>query len=276
VSGIYDVNETKLQHIVGCAELRLASPETVKKVTGVEVGYAGILNLPKQVKIILDDSLKGRKNFECGANKTNYHSINVNFDRDFPEPERFYDIAMAREGDFAKGTKKKLTEKRGIEVGNIFQLGYHYTDLMKGAEYTDKQGKRQKYYMGCYGIGIGRTMAAVVEKYHDKNGITWPKAVAPFDVHLLSMGEDKAVKGAAEKLYEQLQDSGIEVLYDDRDVRPGEKFADADLMGIPIRAVVGKKYLENKKIEVKYRTRDKTDFLEPNKLISELAGLKKS
>ncbi len=158
VNGIYDVNETKLKHIVGCAELKLASEETVKKVTGAEVGYAGILNLPKQVKVILDDSLKGRKNFECGANRTDYHSINVNFGRDLPEPDKFYDIAMARPGDFAIGTQKKLVEKRGIEVGNIFQLGYHYTNLMKGAEYTDKQGSKQKYYMGCYGIGIGRTM----------------------------------------------------------------------------------------------------------------------
>lgn len=267
VNGIYDVNETKLKHILGCAELNLASAETVKKVTGAEIGYAGFLNLPKQVKIILDDSLKGRKNFECGANRTNYHSINVNFGRDFPEPERFYDIAMARAGDFAKGTKKKLVEKRGIEVGNIFQLGYHYTDLMKGAEYTDENGKRQRYYMGCYGIGIGRTMAAVVEKYHDNYGIIWPENIAPFQIYLASVGTDKKVVEEAEKLYDNLQKSGTEVLFDDRDIRPGEKFADADLLGLPYRVVVSQKSLDGGGFEFKRRTAKETKILTGKELL---------
>lgn len=272
VNGLYDVNETKLKHIVGCAELRLASEQTVKKITGAEVGYAGFLNLPKQVKIILDDSLMGRINFECGANKTDYHSINVNFGRDFPEPDKFYDIAMARPGDLAVGTKKKLVEKRGIEVGNIFQLGYHYTDLMKGGEYTDENGKRKKYYMGCYGIGIGRSMAAVVEKYHDKNGIIWPENIAPYKVYLAVLGTDKNAREEAEKLYQKLQEADIEVLFDDRDVRPGEKFADADLIGIPHRVVISEKSLSAGGIEYKKRNSDKIEIIKTDELHKRLAS----
>lgn len=271
VNGLYDINETKLKHILGCSELQLASEETVKKVTGAEVGYAGFLNLPKEVIIVLDDSLKGRKNFECGANKTNFHSINVNFGRDFPEPEKFYDIAMAREGDLAKGTDKKLTEKRGIEVGNIFQLGYHYTNLMKGAEYTDETGQKQKYYMGCYGIGIGRTMAAVVEKFADGKGIVWPENIAPFKVYLASLGVDEKVNEEAEKLYKKLQEAGVEVLFDDRDVRPGEKFADADLIGLPYRIVVSEKSLASGGVELKERTSNDTEIIESGQLIKRLA-----
>ena len=174
--GLYDINETKLKHVVGCAELNLATPETVKRVTGADVGYAGFINLPEEVRIVLDDSVRGRKNFEVGANHTNFHTINANFGRDFPEPEEFYDIAMARPGDEAPDNQGKLIERRGIEVGNIFQLGYHYTDLMHGAEYTSEKGQREKYYMGCYGIGIGRTMAAIVEKHHDDKGLIWPES----------------------------------------------------------------------------------------------------
>lgn len=265
-NGLYDTNKTKLQHIVGGAPLQLASPKTVKRVTGAEVGYAGFLNLPKEVLIILDDSLKGRKNFEVGANHTDYHLINVNFGRDFPEPKKFYDIALAKEG-YEALNEQKLIEKRGIEVGNIFQLGYHYSNLMKGAEYTDEKGNRQKYYMGCYGIGIGRTMAAVVEKHHDEKGIVWPVSVAPYQVYLLQIGR---VKDQANKVYEQLKGAGVSVLYDDRDERPGEKFADADLLGIPIRLVISDKTLENGSYELKTRQSDETAQKPLSELLSHI------
>jgi prolyl-tRNA synthetase len=240
VNGLYDVNETKLQHIVGGAPLQLARAETVKKVTGAEVGYAGFLNLPKEVVVVLDDSLKGRKNFEVGANHTNYHTINANFGRDYPEPDKFYDVAMAQ-ADMLSPEGGRLVEKRGIEVGNIFQLGYHYTNLMQGAEYTNQAGKREKYYMGCYGIGIGRTMAAIVEAHHDEKGIIWPEAIAPYKVYLARLGDDKKVVEAADKLYNDLTLAGVAVLYDDRKMRPGEKFADADLTGVPYRIVISDK-----------------------------------
>ncbi len=266
VNGLYDINATKLQHVVGGAPLQLASPETVKRVTGAEVGYAGFLNLPEEVVVVLDESLRGRKNFEVGANHTNYHSINVNFGRDYPEPNEFYDIALAKAGYKTKdGTV--LSEKKGIEVGNIFQLGYHYTNLMHGAEYTDASGQRQKYYMGCYGIGIGRTMAAIVEKYHDERGIMWPESIAPFKVYLAPLGNESEVQKASDDLYELLRGKGVEVLYDDRDARPGEKFADADLLGIPYRVVVSGKTLQAGKFEVKRRTEKDFKMLAADELL---------
>jgi prolyl-tRNA synthetase len=271
VNGIYDINETKLLHAVGCADLKLASPETVKRVTGAEVGYAGILNLPKEVKIILDDSLRGRRNFECGANRTNYHSINVNFGRDFPEPEQFYDIAMAKADYLAPDGKQKLIERRGIEVGNIFQLGYHYSNLMSGTEYTDEKGQRQKYYMGCYGFGIGRTMAAIAEVMSDDKGLIWPANVAPADVHLVRLGDEPEVVKAADEMLEILHSKGLEVLYDDRDLRAGEKFADADLIGIPARVVVSTKTVSEQKFEYKKRGDSQPQMLTQEALLKELA-----
>lgn len=253
IQGQYDINEVKLKNVLKTATLQLASPETVRKVTGAEIGYAGILNLPKDVIVIMDDSMNGRRNFEMGANRTNYHSINVNFDRDIPRPERFYDIALAKEGYTAPDGTQKLVAKRGIEVGNIFQLGHHYTNLMKGATFVDQDGQEKPYYMGCYGIGIGRTMAAIVETHHDKWGIMWPESVSPFTAHLVGLDlHEPAVLKHAQFVYESLISQGIDVLFDDReDIRAGEKFKDADLLGIPHRLVVSKK--TEAKIEYKKR-----------------------
>jgi prolyl-tRNA synthetase len=265
INGIYDINESKLKHVLNCTELALAKPEVVKKVTGAEVGYAGILNLPKEVIVVMDDSLKGRKNFECGANRTNYHSINVNFGRDVPEPESFYDIALAKGGYLAPGKGGPLEEKKGIEVGNIFQLGYHYTKLMAGAVFRDEDGSEKPYYMGCYGIGIGRTMATLVEQFHDDRGIIWPLSVAPFKVHLISL---KGAEESAEKIYQDLLNSGVEVLYDERDASAGVKFADSDLIGIPNRVVVSPKTLLQGSVEVKKRAQKDFQLVEIFKLSS--------
>lgn len=265
VRGDFDVNETKLQTIVQGSPLSLASPETVKKVTGAEIGYAGLLNLPKEVVVVMDESLRGRKNFEMGANKTDYHSINVNFGRDLDLPEKFFDIKLAKAGYTAENGQK-LIERKGIEVGNIFQLGYHYSDLMKGAEYTDDNGQRQKFYMGCYGIGIGRTMAAIAEIHNDHRGIIWPENVAPAIVYLVRIGEEKTTIEAADQLYEELMSRGIETIYDDRDVRPGEKFADADLIGIPHRVVISSKTIEAGKLEYKARASETSEMLDKKAL----------
>jgi prolyl-tRNA synthetase len=269
LNGLYDVNETKLMHVVGCSELKLASPETVKRVTGAEVGYAGFLNLPEEVRIVLDDSLEGRRNFEVGANRTNYHSINVNFGRDFPQPDQFFDIALAKEG-YMTDTGKQLAERRGIEVGNIFQLGYHYSNLMAGADYTDESGKKQKYYMGCYGIGIGRTLAAVVEKYHDDKGIIWPGNIAPAKVYIARLGNSPEVVKQADELYMRLTAADIQVLYDDRDVRAGEKFADADLLGIPHRVVVSDKTVSSGSYEWKQRNNEAVEQVSSEQLLKTL------
>ncbi len=271
VNGLYDINETKLQHVVGGSPLQLASAETVKKVTGANVGYAGFLNLPDHVEVVLDDSLKGRKNFEVGANRTNYHSINVNFGRDYPQPKQFHDIAMAKEG-YEALNGQKLIGKRGIEVGNIFQLGYHYTNLMHGAEYTDEEGRRKPYYMGCYGIGIGRTMAAVVEAHHDDKGISWPVNVAPMKVYLVVLG-GAATIAVADDLYKRLTDAGVGVLYDDRDARAGEKFADADLLGIPYRLVVSDKTVESGSHELKSRVGEAESHLNADEIVKKLVDL---
>ncbi|MGH2637961.1 MAG: proline--tRNA ligase, partial [Rhabdochlamydiaceae bacterium] len=179
VRGGYDINETKLMHIAKVHRLQLATAETVKRVTGAEIGYAGLLNLPKDVRIFIDESMKGRRNFEMGANRTNYHSINVNFGSDIPLPDTFYDFKLAKEG-YTAPNGKKLIEKRGIEVGNIFQLGFHYSTKMHDALFTDEKGKKQPYYMGCYGFGLARTLTTIVEKYHDEKGIIWPESVAPY------------------------------------------------------------------------------------------------
>lgn len=267
VGGQYDINEAKLIHVLSCARLQLARPEIVKKITGAEVGYAGLLNLPKNVRIVMDETMKGRRNFEMGANKTNYHSININFGRDLEEPREFYDIAMAQAGYTAPDGKNKLIEKKGIEVGNIFQLGHHYAKLMKGADFTDEDGKRKPYYMGCYGIGIGRTLASIVEMHHDEKGIVWPVSVAPYRVHLVGLDlKDESVKKAAHLAYEALSKQNIEVLFDDREnTHAGEKFKDADLIGIPHRLVVSKKTGNN--IEYKLRTSNDNSLLTLDEVI---------
>ncbi|HVF69087.1 MAG TPA: proline--tRNA ligase [Xanthomonadales bacterium] len=265
VRGEYDIDETKLKRIIGCQSLVLVTPEKIKELTGAEVGYAGILNLPEKVKIFMDDSMKDRINFEMGSNKTNYHAIDVNFGRDLPLPKKFYDFKETRPGDLYPETGEPYEIFRGIEVGNIFQLGYHYSKKMKGATFIDKDGTEKQYYMGCYGIGIGRTLGSIVETNHDEKGIVWPASVAPFDVHLVSIKSNEKAEG----VYKKLQDAGIEVLYDDReDVSVGNQFADADLIGIPVRLVVSSK--SGDKIEWKERTGSDTQLLGIEQVLNKL------
>ena len=268
VRGDFDINEIKLLHAADCYSLKLASEETVRKVTGAEVGYAGLLNLPDDVKIFVDESCSNRTNFEVGANKPYSHSINVNFGRDLPYPEKFYDFKLAKDG-YEGPNGKKLISKKGIEVGNIFQLGLHYSSKMEGAHFIDEKGQEQPYYMGCYGIGLARTLATIVEVGNDDKGIIWPELVAPYQVHLVGLDlEDAEIRVKAEEVYKRFQAADIEVLYDDRNVRAGEKFADADLIGIPYRVVVSKKTGE--KLEVKKRQEKETEFLSLNELLLKL------
>jgi prolyl-tRNA synthetase len=181
-------------------------------------------------------------------------------------PEKFYDIALAKAG-YLSLNNKPLIEKRGIEVGNIFQLGYHYTKLMKGANFRDEDGSEKPYYMGCYGIGVGRTMAALVEKFHDDKGIIWPEAVAPFAVHLLGL---KGAEAKADEIYQSLLKSGIEVLYDDREASAGVKFADSDLIGIPYRVIVSPKTVEKDSVELKKRNSDENQLVKITELVKVL------
>ena len=211
---------------------------------------------------VADLSLKTVKNFIGGQKEKATDSINVNYGRDFKH-EIEADVAMAQAGFLAPDGKSKLIEKRGIEVGNIFQLGYHYSKKMKNATFIDKDGKAKPYYMGCYGIGLGRTMAAIVEKHHDERGIIWPETVAPFKVHLVSLtgGEELAAK-----IYQELKKADIEVLYDDRNESAGVKLADADLIGCPIRLVTSKR--NGKQVEFKKRTEKEGRLMEIEKAIS--------
>lgn len=256
VRGGYEINEEKLCKIAGVSKLKLASAETVKQVTGADVGYAGILNLSDSVRIFMDESMKGRKNFECGANKTDYHSININFGRDIEEPDQFYDFKIAKDGDFYPETGEQYEVFKAAEVGNIFPLGVKFTKAFDFT-FTDESGKQQPIYMGSYGIGTSRVMGVLVEKFADEKGIVWPAQVAPFDVHLISM---KGAEEYAQTVYDQLQKAGVDVLWDDRNESAGSKFADADLIGIPVRLVVSPR--NGEKLEWKKRNEEQSEVIE--------------
>jgi len=260
VRGDCEVNEVKVANFLGCKVLRLASAERIKELTGAEAGYAGPLGLPASVRVIADHYAGGRVNFECGANQTNYHNINVNFGRDLPPPE-LGDFKLARQSEGCPRCNGTLQAARGIEVGHIFKLGAKYSEAMN-CRYLDAQGQSRPVIMGCYGIGVTRMAAAWIEQNHDDKGIIWSPAIAPFDVHLIGLNlEDPAVSARAEQIYQQLQQAGLTVLFDDRPARAGEKFSDADLIGIPARLTMSKRTLEQDKVELKLRRQPKAELL---------------
>jgi prolyl-tRNA synthetase len=247
-------------NFLGCKKLRLASAETIRALTGAEVGYAGPIGLPSSVRVIADLYVGNRVNFECGANQANYHNINVNFGRDLPLPE-FGDFKLAKEREGCPRCGGKLQAARGIEVGHIFKLGTKYSEALNCC-YLDAEGKSRSVIMGCYGIGITRMAAAWIEQNHDDKGILWSPTIAPFDAHLVGLNlEDAMVNAQAEQLYQQFRKSGIDVLFDDRLARAGEKFSDADLIGIPVRLTLSKRTLEQGKVEFKLRKEPKAELL---------------
>jgi len=266
-----EVNKDKLQTIVGLGSLGFASDEVVKRLTGAENGYAGVVNLPEGAKVYYDDSVEGMTNFETGGNKTHVHAVNVNFGRDVAAPEKFYDFKMAKPGDLDPATGQSLKFAKTAEVGNIFNFGTQKSEDTDFA-YTDENGERKFVHLGSYGIGITRVMGVIAEKLSDDKGLVWPENIAPYRVYIARLGVDNAVIETADKLYEELQAVGIEVLYDDRDARPGEKFADADLLGIPHRVVVSAKTVEQGSFEYKQRTQSDSSMLTAEKLKSVLTG----
>ena len=217
---------------------------------------------------VADRSLRTVVNFIGGQKEIATDSINVNYPRDFQHDVEG-DIAMAQAGFPAPDQHGPLIEKRGIEVGNIFQLGYHYSSLMANAKFVDRDGQLRPYYMGCYGIGLGRTLATIVEKHHDPQGIVWPKAVAPFLVHLISLTDGEPT---AQKLYDQLIQKGVEVLWDDRQESPGVKLTDADLIGIPVRLVCSAK--TQHQVEWKNRHQTSTRLYEIDEVLAKLHQLR--
>jgi prolyl-tRNA synthetase len=274
VRGDCDVNELKVAHALGCKRLRLASAATIKELTGAEVGYAGPIGLPSSVKIIADRYVGNRVNFECGANKTNYHNINVNFGRDLPEPN-FGDFKLAKAGEGCPRCAGTLQAAKGIEVGHIFELGTKYSEAMN-CRFLDAQGKSRPAIMGCYGIGVTRMAAAWIEQNHDDKGIIWSPQIAPFEAHLIGLNlEDPEVSAEAERVYQQLQAAGIDVLFDDRPARAGEKFSDADLIGIPSRVTISKRSLEQHKLEFKLRREAQAQLLSPEEVQARILGERK-
>lgn len=265
VRGGYDVNEIKLRKVIGAKSLRLADEKTVKRVTGAEVGYAGLINLADEVEIVVDESCANRTNFEMGSNKTDSHSINVNWGRDLPEPKEFVDIKVAQKGDLYPETDEIYEVFNAVEVGNIFPLESKYSDAL-GLYYTDEKGQQQSIVMGCYGIGVSRLMGVIAEHFSDDKGLCWPEVVAPAKVQIVSLSANEQ----ADKIYKELRAAGVEVIYDDRDLRAGEKFADADLLGVPYKLVVSKRSLESGQYELTNRGSGETVNLSVEEVVESL------
>lgn len=262
VRGDHEINEAKLSRLLGCESLTMIPPTVVEEITGADVGFAGPIGL--NIKVVADKTIKDITNFISGANKTDYHLMNINLGRDF-EADLFGDIRFVTEGDVCPKCGGQLVFKRGIEVGHVFKLGTKYSQALK-ATYLDEKGKEQYMIMGCYGIGVGRTLAAIIEQNHDEHGIIFPFSVAPFCIYLLPIDLKKPkIASAAERVYQTLKDRGLEVFYDDRDVSPGVKFKDADLIGFPIRITLGK-YLKENKVEVRLRRSGETRIVPLNEL----------
>lgn len=262
VRGDCDVNEAKVKNYLKCNELILAPAGVIKDLTGADVGYAGPVGLPPEVIIIADHYTNNRINFECGANRTDYHTINVNYGRDLPLPT-FGDFKLAKENHACPRCEKGvLKEARGIEVGHSVKTGTVFTEKMS-CTYLDKEGSTKPVFMGSYGINLSRAVAAIVEQNHDDTGIIWPLSVAPFTVHLVVLNlENDEVRSEAEKLYKQLREEKIEVLFDDRDLRAGEKFGDADLIGLPVRLTLSKRTMKEGKLELKLRKKKESELLD--------------
>ncbi len=268
VRGDHEVNQEKLSQVFGGKHLELADEATIKKVTGAKVGFAGPVNLKKSCSLIIDHGVAAMPVGVTGANKTDYHIKNVVPGRDFPlEGSNIViaDIRSAVEGDTYKG--KKLLFKRGIEVGQVFKLGTKYS-VKLGAKFLDQDGAEKPCIMGCYGIGVNRIMASAIELGNDKDGIIWPISIAPFEVLVTSANQDDAeVAKTADNIYKQLLEQGFDVLLDDREMRGGVKFKDADLLGIPLRVTVGKKSLADGKVEIKLRAEAKSEKVPVKKVV---------
>jgi len=248
--GDHELNEVKLARVLRAPSVHLAAEVDVKATTGAELGFAGPIGF--KGKIYIDQAAALVRNGVSGANETDYHLANVNHGRDF-EAE-VIDVRLAGDGDLCpRCDTGRLHAYKGIEAGHIFVLGTHYSAKM-GATYLDEQQQQNPVVMGCYGIGVSRLVATTIEQHHDENGISWPMSVAPYQVHVCTLGTDESVLGVARKIHDELEAQGVEVIWDDRDERPGVKFKDADLLGVPLRVTIGSKGLAAGGVELKART----------------------
>jgi len=267
IRGDQEVNEIKVKNYLGAAELELADDEMIKKATGAPRGFAGAVKI--RTRVIADYSIMNMINFVTGANKEDYHLKNVNLGRDF-DVASFADLRVIEEKDTCSRCGGKIQFARGIEVGHVFKLGTKYSQAMKAA-YLDKDGQEKIMIMGCYGIGIGRTVAACIEQNYDKDGIIWPVPLAPYQVIITPVNvNEKNIFEAAENLYISMLVEGIEVIFDDRDERAGVKFKDADLIGIPLRITIGQKNLADGNVELKIRKTGENKLYPLPKIIQEV------
>jgi prolyl-tRNA synthetase len=251
VRGDHEVNEIKLKNYLDCIHLQLASLEVVEKLTGAGVGYAGPVDL-QNVPVLVDFAAAVIKNAVCGANKNHMHLKNVNLGRDY-QAKSVLDLRMIQLGDPCPRCSGEIKFARGIEVGQVFKLGTKYSKAL-GCSFLDEKGQEKTVVMGCYGVGVSRTMASAIEQNYDEHGIVWPVPIAPYHVVVVPVStKDTAQMDLAEKIYRELQEAGLETVLDDRDERPGVKFKDADLIGYPLRVTIGAKTIAEGLLEVKAR-----------------------
>ena len=270
--GDRELNEIKLQNILGCEELRMADESETRAALGAGFGSLGVIDNP--LPLYVDHEVKYLKNTSCGANETDYHYVNVNLGRDF-SVSQFYDLHNISAEDPCPNCQAGISIMRGIEVGHIFKLGTKYSNALN-ANFLDQSGISQPFVMGCYGIGISRTMAAAVEQNHDEYGIIWPLSIAPFQVIVVpvNISVDDQMQ-AAEEIYHALLAQGVEALLDDRDERAGVKFKDADLIGIPYRITVGPKALANGQVELKCRGEKENELCLKDQVVAKVMEMLK-
>lgn len=269
IRGDLEVNETKLRRALGVSTVAPADEEALRK-AGIVAGYASPIGV-RGATVVADPSIATGANFVAGANRPGYHVRNANYPRDF-QADIVADIAAAYDGAPCARCGAPLRSVRAIEVGHLFKLGTRYSEAL-GATYLNASGAERPIVMGAYRIGLGRLMAAIVEQHHDDGGILWPASVAPFDVHLVGLNlEDEEVRRAAEDVYRELGDAGLDVLYDDRAESPGVKFADADLIGVPVRVTVSRRALKQGGVEVKRRGEKEVAVIPRDRLLIGLRG----
>lgn len=267
VRGDRELNEIKLGNAADVHELEMAGSDLVLELTGAPVGFAGPVGLKKDTPIYVDPEVSRLKNFVVGANESDAHYIGCNLGRDFQATE-VVDLITATEGEGCPNCEGKLLKRKGIEVGNTFMLGTKYSESL-GAKFLDENGKEQPFIMGSYGIGITRTPQAAIERYHDDSGIVWPKAIAPYSVHIVPLNyKQDDMREAADRIYSELTDAGIDCLLDDRPERAGVKLNDADLIGCPLRIAIGAKSLAEGKVELKARSEEAVELVDSGAVVS--------
>lgn len=268
-----ELNELKLKNFLGANEVRPTEEMKLKKL-GMVKGFIGAINLPEKMRVLVDKAIDEDAFYTTGAMKKDFHAKGFNFKRDLEEYEKV-DLRLARKGDRTPDGQGVVDEKKGIELGHIFQLGDKYTKALD-VKILDQNGKTMAPLMGCYGIGISRIVAAAIEQSHDENGIIWPKEIAPFDIYFATIAKSEEYKQVGEEIYKELRDAGFDTLYDDRKAGPGFKFKDSDLLGLPIRVVMGERdFKEKGELEIVIRKTNEKRFIKRDELISTLKEILK-